>query len=90
MITDDGYELVHIDHEAAMKAPKDVYFDQDGVTAYSCLIPQNFSVAKRIHFVSGSDGDEYGQFKSEARAKDEAAAVLRLLRKNLETGSLGI
>ncbi|WP_274644712.1 hypothetical protein [Pseudomonas serbica] len=77
MTTEDGYELVKIDSQSAMNAPKDVYFDTDGVSAYSCLIPENNELAKRVHFVSGADGDEYGQFTTKDKAKAKAASVVR-------------
>lgn len=70
------YELVTVDSQTALAAPRERYFDEDGITAYSCLIPQTLSVAKVVHFVTGSDGEEYGQFATKARAKDEAAAVV--------------
>lgn len=78
MTTEDGYELVKADSQSALKTPRHVYFDTDGITAYSCLIPESHDMAKRVHFVSGADGDEYGQFKTEEKAKGKAASVVRM------------
>lgn len=75
------YELVRIPSAAAMAAPREEYFNDSGVTAYSCLIPFDHEHAQRIHFVSGSDGKEYGQFTSKGRALAEAGWVVR--RKTL-------
>jgi hypothetical protein len=77
MTTEDGYELVKADSQSVMKTPRDVYFDTDGISAYSCLIPETHDMAKRVHFVSGADGTEYGQFKTPEKAKDKAASVVR-------------
>lgn len=79
------YEMVKIKSDVAMTTPKEVYFQQGGVSAYSCLIPFDHEHAQRIHFVSGADGDEYGQFRTMAQARDEAFKVYaRLQRKKLE------
>lgn len=80
MITEDGYELVKADSQSAMNTPRHVYFDTDGVSAYSCLIPETHDLAKRVHFVSGADGNEYGQFTTEDKAKEKAASVVRLAK----------
>lgn len=80
MTTEDGYELVKADSQSVMKTPSDVYFDQDGIKAYSCLIPETHDLAKRVHFVTGSDGEEYGQFKNEQLAKAQAASVVRMAK----------
>lgn len=71
------YDLVTVDSQTALAAPRECYFNEEGITAYSCLIPQTLSVAKVVHFVTGADGEEYGQFATKASAKDEAAAVVR-------------
>lgn len=74
------YELVTIGSEAALAAPRDVYFNEGGVSAYSCLIPLDRNRSQRIHFVSGADGDEYGQFRCKELARDEAFRIVS--RKN--------
>lgn len=71
------FELVTVDSQTALAAPRECYFDEDGITAYSCLIPQTLSVAKIIHFVTGADGEEYGQFATKAKAKDKATDAVR-------------
>lgn len=71
------FELVNVDNQTALATPQDRYFEVDGIVAYSCLIPETHAVAKVVHFVTGADGEEYGQFATKARAKDEAAAVVR-------------
>lgn len=70
------FELVNVHSQTALAAPRECYFNEEGITAYSCLIPQTRTVAKVVHFVSGADGEEYGQFATKARAKDEASAVV--------------
>jgi hypothetical protein len=37
-------------------------------------------MAKRVHFVSGADGEEYGQFKTEEKAKEKATSVVRMAK----------
>lgn len=70
------FEMVNVDSQTALATPQDRYFDSGGIAAYSCLIPVSHAVAKVVHFVSGADGEEYGQFATKARAKDEASAVV--------------
>lgn len=77
--SESEFELVNVDSQTALATPQDRYFESDGIVAYSCLIPETHSVAKVVHFVTCADGEEYGQFAAKARAKDEAAAVVRAL-----------
>ena len=60
-------------------APKDrTFFDRDGVWAYVCSIPYTRTHMSVIYWVSGKNGDEYGQFQTEMAAIHKAAAIAAL------------
>lgn len=82
---DGDYELIDVHKEVAMATPQIRYYDVDGISAASCLIPQTELIAKVVHFVSGSDGEEYGQFASRPMALTVAHSVTR--RKRMQEGS---
>jgi hypothetical protein len=73
----DRYEMVKISSGAAMEAPRVVHLDKEGISAYSCLIPYDHEHARRVHFVSGADGAEYGQFPDKEQAVAQAERVLK-------------
>lgn len=80
--SENSFEFVRVNKEAAMKIPAHVYFNECGVSAYSCPIPQSPDMAKIVHFVSGADGNEFGQYPTQERAKDVAASVVHGLRRS--------
>jgi len=74
----DDYERIRIGFQAAMNTPVHEYFRENGVYAYSTLIPETHNWAKRVHFVSGSNGDEFGQFPSQSQALQMALRMAKL------------
>lgn len=79
-----NFKVVNIDKDVAMNTPKNEYFRDQGISAYSCLIPQTHDTAHEIHFVSGEDGKEYGQFDDQTKAKTHATSVVRRQRQALD------
>lgn len=63
-----AYETVRISHLKAQETPARIYYESDTVTAYESLIPYDYDTAHKVHFVSGKDGEEFGQFESETEA----------------------
>lgn len=70
------FRAVKVHKAVAMATPRDLYFNVKGVTAYSCLIPQSDDYAHEVHFVSGADGKEYGQFHCKKKAIAVAVTVV--------------
>ena len=79
-----SFKVVDVNRDVAMQTPKKEYFRDQGISAYSCLIPQTHDVAHEVHFVSGDDGKEYGQFDDEQKARDQAISVVRKQRQVLD------
>lgn len=79
-----NFKVVNVHRDVAMQTPKKEYFRDQGISAYSCLIPQTRNVAHEVHFVSGDDGEEYGQFDDEQKARDQAFSVVRKQRRALD------
>lgn len=77
MAADLLFEMVNIDSRTAMETPADVYFKKGTISAYSCLIPETHQVAKRVHFVSGDGGEEYGQFTNQIDSTSRALDVFK-------------
>ena len=76
------FQTVKISSEAAMDSPIKVVFDLNGVQAYSSLIPQTYTHAKVVWFVSDNQGGEYGQFKSQLRSEEHAVKIASLAPAN--------
>lgn len=79
-----NYKVVNVSTEAAMKAPRQEHYRNDGVTAYMCLVPQTRETAHEVHFVSDSEGYEWGQFDNAQQSIDRAAMIVREKRKLIE------
>tara|TARA_Y100001936_G_C16025465_1_gene642221 strand:- start:459 stop:734 length:276 start_codon:yes stop_codon:yes gene_type:complete len=73
-----GFTLTRISSEAAMETPPRHFFDRDGITAYESLVPNTHREARRIFYVSGKNGDEFGQFPTEVEAKEQARFIADL------------
>lgn len=78
---ESSFEFVNVHKDVAMNTPAHIYFNESGVSAYSCPIPQSPGMAKIVHFVSGTDGEEYGQYATSVRAMEVASSVVHGLRK---------
>lgn len=72
----ENYELVRASSAVAQAAPRLIHLDRDGISAYACLIPYDQEYAHRVHFVSGADGAEYGQFPDKDQAVAHAERVI--------------
>lgn len=68
-----AYQKVQISHRAANETPNRVYYESETVTAYESLIPYDYETAQKIHFVTGKDGQEFGQFETEEKATEIAS-----------------
>jgi len=55
-----------------------IIFRKNGVYVSASHIPQTYTSSKLIYFVSGSNGDEYGQFKTKAPALNKARKMAKL------------
>ena len=53
-------------------------FDKKGVSVHESFIPQTKTTSARVFFVSGSGGDEFGQFASKGKALSRARQLSRL------------
>ena len=72
------FETVKVAASVALATPSCEFFRENGVYAYSSLIPETRTHAKRVYFVSGSNGDEFGQFSTKELAFPVAAALAKL------------
>lgn len=80
--------LISISIDDAMSTPVREFYRENGIYAYESLIPQCRNTAKLVYFVSGTKGDEYGQFDTEAEATLHARHIAILdeeQRKSYET-----
>lgn len=53
------------------------FFRSNGVYAYECGIPQTRTDSKAVFFVSGLNGDEFGQYDNEVAATSRAVEMAR-------------
>ena len=53
------------------------YYRNNGVYAYASEIPQTYTTSKTVHFVSGDNGDEFGQFETQQQAIDKAVEMAK-------------
>lgn len=54
------------------------FYRNNGIYAYSCEIPQTYTTTETVYFVSGDNGDEYGQFDNQAAAADRATFMAKV------------
>jgi hypothetical protein len=82
-----SYQLVKVNSQVAMNSPTDIYLNLNDVQAYSSLIPQCYEYAKKVHFVSDKQGNEFGQFPTKEQAlkvAHEMAALTPKLRQSYD------
>lgn len=72
------YERLRVDFRTAMDAPPDIVFNENGVKAYASLIPYDDDYATKVWFVSGDNGDEFGQYPNKSLALSAAIAVSKM------------
>lgn len=63
-----AYQKTSISSQDAMETPARVYYQSETVRAYESLIPYDYDTAHKVHFVTGVDGREFGQFETEEKA----------------------
>lgn len=63
-----AFETVRISSREAQETPNRTYYESETVTAYESLIPYDYHTARKIHFVTGKDGREFGQYETEEKA----------------------
>lgn len=71
------FETVRIDHVEAMNTPSDIVYESETVRVYKTLIPYDYDNAHIIFFVTGVNGDEFGQFGDEEKAIERGAEATR-------------
>jgi len=64
------YETKQMPHEVAMNAPTAKHFEDGKFYISSCWIPQTYTEAAKVYFVSDTEGGEYGQFPTLRQAID--------------------
>ena len=69
------FERVKICSTEAFDTPSKVIFAENGIFVRKTLIPEDYNVSKIVYFVSGSNGDEFGQFDN---SKDAIEKALKL------------
>lgn len=60
----------------ALDIPSKTHFHKNGIYVSESLIPYDYETATIIFFVSGDNGDEFGQFPSLQKALDKAREVV--------------
>ncbi len=73
-----GFTITRISQQAAMETPAREFFRDNSIYAYESLVPNTPREATRVFFVSGDNGDEFGQFKSEGDARLRAVFIAGL------------
>lgn len=67
------FETVKISHREAQETPIRTYYESETVIAYESLIPIDYETARKVHFVTGKDGREFGQYVNEELAEKIAS-----------------
>ena len=62
--------------------PSEEYFHQNGVSAYLVLTAYDKNIATEVNFVSGNNGDEFGQFAEKADALKKAKEMAKLTKED--------
>ena len=61
----------------ANSTPSEYHYQENGVYVQSCWIPYDESNAYKVYFVSGTNGDEFGQFHELTGALTKARAMAK-------------
>jgi hypothetical protein len=73
-----GFTVIRNTDTDAMKINGKETFRENGVYAYVSVIPYCERTSTIVHFVSGTNGDEFGQFPTSAMAKEKAREMAKL------------
>jgi hypothetical protein len=73
-----GFTVILNNDAEAMKAEGKESFRENGVYAYTSIIPYCERTSTVVHFVSGTNGDEFGQFEAPALANEKARKMAKL------------
>lgn len=81
-----AYATVKISSREASETPNRVFYDSETVQAYESLIAYDYDTARRVFFVTGKDGEEFGQFETEEIATKIAISATQYneLKANLD------
>ena len=63
-----AFATIKISSQDAMNTPNRVVYESETVTAYESLIPLDYDTAQKVFFVTGKDGEEFGQYETEEKA----------------------
>lgn len=63
-------------------------FNEDGIYINDTLIPYDYEYSKRVFFVSGINGDEFGQFPTYQQAIRKAKKMVSLTQEERHTYDL--
>lgn len=70
-------EWAKMTSDCAMSSPSVEHFRQNGVYVSACWLPYDETNAYKVYFVSGTNGDEFGQFADVASALTKARAMAK-------------
>lgn len=73
-----NFKRVDIDHKKCFGTPSIKRFSENGVYVSESLIAQTYTYAYIVYFVSGTNGDEFGQFDTLEKALEKATEMSRL------------
>lgn len=74
-------QKIKINSDTAMNTPSEILFDNNGVYVSKTLIPQTHEYSEIVYFVSGANGDEFGQFNNAADAIKKAEKMAEYSEK---------
>lgn len=73
-----GYRVVNVKtRDEAWDCKMEIFAENSDVYAYAILIPYCERTATVVYFVSGRNGDEFGQFPNEARARTRFCEITK-------------
>lgn len=58
------YQQIRLPSEEHQYTPPGIFYQNNGVYAYLSLVPYDYNHVTVVYFVSGTNGDEFGQFKN--------------------------
>lgn len=56
------YQIKEINSRSAMDAPSAIHHRDGKFFISSCWIPETYTHARKVYFISDTEGGEYGQF----------------------------
>ena len=74
-----AYTKISISHTEANETPNRIFYESETVIAYESLIPYDYDTAHKVYFVTGKDGEEFGQYETEDKAAHIATQATQLI-----------